>query len=361
MHSDCHLLLVPFVITYAPLLAAICSFLITYFSLPPIIRLSLVKKLYDRPDDRKNHRNRVSALGGVGIFGGMIFSFLFFTSGIPYQELNSILCALIVLFVTGVKDDLYPMVPFKKLLGQLIAAIIISVHGGVRIKSIYGMFGVFEIPYVASVVVTIFVFLFLINAFNFIDGINGLTAGTGVIISLTYSWWFWIMEEPLFLILSLCISGALLAFLIYNFQGKIFMGDSGSMVIGFLATVLTVYFIKVSEDYTPNIFFNISAVTYSIAVLIIPIFDTIRIVFIRIFIHGTSPFQADRNHIHHMLIDIGLKHHHAAIVLFSFNLSMIGLAWYLNGKILPKIQLIIFFVLILIFVGIIYLIKKKNT
>lgn len=343
-----------------PIAAAVSSFLITYFSIPPIIRLSLVKKLYDKPDERKNHQERISALGGIGIFGGMIFSFLFFSAGIPYQELNSILCALIVLFVTGVKDDLYPMVPYKKLLGQFLAALIISVHGGVRIKSFYGIFGIFEIPYFSSIFLTIFVFLFLINAFNFIDGINGLSAGVGIIVSLTYSWWFWVMNEPLFLILSLCISGALLAFSIYNFKGKIFMGDSGSLVIGFLVTVLTVYFIKVSEDFKPNIFYNISAVSYSIAVLIVPIFDTLRIVFIRLFIHKKSPFKADRNHIHHMLIDLGLKHYQAALILYVFNIFLIGLAWYLNGRLLPKFQIVLYFSFALLFTGSIFYLKQKS-
>lgn len=342
-----------------PILAALSSFLITYFSIPPIIRLSLVKKLYDKPDRRKKHRHRTSALGGVGIFGGMIFSFLFFSAGIPYQELNSILCALIVLFVTGIKDDLYPMVPYKKLLGQLVASAIVSIHGGVRIKSIYGIFGIFEIPYFYSILLTIFIFLFLINAFNFIDGINGLTAGIGIIISLTYAWWFWVMNEPLFLLLSICIVGALFAFIIYNLRGKIFMGDSGSMVIGFLMTVLTVYFIKVSEDYQPNIFYNISAVVYAFAVMIIPVYDTIRIVFIRIFIHRRSPFKADRNHIHHMLIDIGLKHHQAAIVLYTFNIISILLAYYFNGRILPKYQFAFFIFLSVLFSCIIFFLKQR--
>ncbi|MFN3951342.1 MAG: MraY family glycosyltransferase [Thermaurantimonas sp.] len=290
----------------------------------------------------------------------MIFSFLFFSAGIPYQELNSILCALIVLFVTGIKDDLYPMVPYKKLLGQLVASAIVSIHGGVRIKSIYGIFGIFEIPYFASIILTIFIFLFLINAFNFIDGINGLTAGIGIIASLTFSWWFWVMNEPLFLLLSICTFGALLAFIIYNFKGKIFMGDSGSMVVGFLMTVLTVYFIKVSEDYQPNIFYNISAVVYALAVMIIPVYDTIRIVFIRIFIHQKSPFRADRNHIHHMLVDIGMKHHQAAFLLYVYNIFIIFLAWYLNGIILPKYQLILFAGLSILFSGIIFLLKQNK-
>lgn len=345
---------------YILIIAALSSFLITYFSIPPIIRLSLLKKLYDKPDRRKKHRHRTSALGGVGIFGGMIFSFLFFSAGIPYQELNSILCSLMVLFVTGIKDDLYPMVPHKKLLGQLVASAIISIHGGVRIKSIYGIFGLFEIPYFASIILTIIVFLFLINAFNFIDGINGLTAGIGIIVSLTYSWWFWVMNEPLFLLLSLCMTGALLAFIFYNFKGEIFMGDSGSMVIGFLMTVLTVYFIKVSEDYEPNIFYNISAIAYASAVMIIPVFDTIRIIFIRIFIHRKSPFKADRNHIHHMLIDIGLKDYQASVVLYSFNIIMILLAWYFNGRILPKYQIVLFFLISVLFSGTIFYIKQKS-
>lgn len=324
---------------YYPLLSFITAFLITYFSIPSIINLSLIKKLYDLPDERKIHGRRIAALGGISIFGGMIFSFILFTDKLYYPQFNSILAALIILFVTGIKDDLFPLVPYKKLLSQLIAVIIVTVQGNVRIVSLYGLFDTYTMPYWLSLVISIVFFLAIINSFNFIDGINGLAAGIGTIVCLTFAYWFWVMGETLFLILSLSIAGSLIAFLRYNLvKAHIFMGDSGALVLGFLVAILTVYFIQKSEGYTPNIFFNIAAMVYAFSLLIIPVFDTLRVVVIRLY-KGRSPFYADRNHIHHVLLDIGLTHLQAASILFAVNIFFIFFTSILSRYINPKYQL----------------------
>lgn len=337
--------------SFFPLLSFITAFGITYFSIPAIIRLSLVKKLYDEPDDRKIHTRRISALGGIGIFGGMIFSFIFYTFKIPNPALNSIIAGLIVLFITGVKDDLYPMSPIKKMLGQIISMLIITIQGDIRIKSLYGLYtieGFFVLDYWLSITISVIFFLAIINSFNFIDGINGLSAGIGIIISATFGFWFWYYNYTLFLILSLCICGALFAFLRFNFnRAKIFMGDSGSMVIGFLAAVLTLKFIEVVDVEKLNLpiqFYRIEGMVFAFAVLIIPVFDTIRVVFIRTFILKTSPLKADRNHIHHVLLDIGLNHTKSSLILYAANLFFVFFAYFLSqSEILPKFQLMIIF------------------
>lgn len=175
---------------YSPLLSLITAFVITYFSIPAIIRLSLVKRLYDVPDERKKHNARISPLGGMAIFGGMIISFVFYTAHLANPALNSVLVALFVLFVTGVKDDLYPLTPYKKLLGQAAAVAIIIFQGDIRLESFYGLFEIQELPYWISVSVSFFFFLGIINSFNFIDGINGLSSGIGIVISITYALWY---------------------------------------------------------------------------------------------------------------------------------------------------------------------------
>ena len=209
---------------YSPLLALVTAFAITYFSIPAIIRLSLVKRLYDVPDERKVHTSRISPLGGMAIFGGMIVSFVFFTAHLANPALNSVLVALFILFITGVKDDLYPLTPYKKLLGQILAVCVVVFQGDIRLESFYGLFGVDILPYWLSAAVTIIFFLAIINSFNFIDGINGLSSGIGIVVSITYALWFYFLGEDLFLILSLTIAGSQLAFLRYNLvNAKIFM------------------------------------------------------------------------------------------------------------------------------------------
>ncbi len=343
------------------LLAFITAFLITYFSVPALINLSLLKKLYDKPDHRKLHGRRITALGGIAIFGAFSFSFILYTAGLYYAEFNSILAGAFILFAIGVKDDLYPITPVKKFAAQLIAALIVVVQGNVRMVSLYGLFGVHDLSYTVSISLSIILFLFLINSFNFIDGINGLAGGVGVLAISTFAWFFYRMNELLFVILCLSYIGALLAFLRYNFgKGKIFMGDSGSMVLGYVITVITLFFIQKSVTYEPNIFFAISSLVFAFAVLILPVFDTMRVVLIRVLILRRSPFSADRNHIHHALLDIGLTQIQATSVLLGANLFFIILGLTLHETITPKYQLIIFALLAGILTQIPFLIKQKR-
>jgi UDP-GlcNAc:undecaprenyl-phosphate GlcNAc-1-phosphate transferase len=323
--------------TFAPLIALVLAFAITYLSIPAIIRLSLVKRLYDLPDDRKKHAARISPLGGMAIFGGMIISFVFSTAHLANPALNSVLVALFILFITGVKDDLYPLVPYKKMLGQLLAVAIVVLQGNVRLESFYGLFGINELPYVVSVMLSLIFFLGIINSFNFIDGINGLSSGIGIIVSCTYALWFSFFQEDLFLILALAIAGSQLAFLPYNLvKAKIFMGDSGSMILGFLTAILTIYFLQVNERAEQVVLLKIDAMVFSFSVLIIPLMDTLRVVFLRVFILRKSPFAADRNHIHHTLLDIGLSHAQASLLLMAINIVFIVSCYFLNDYLRAK-------------------------
>lgn len=330
---------------YAPGVALLLAFAITYFSIPAIIRLSLVKKLYDLPDARKKHAARISPLGGMAIFGGMIISFVFCSAHLSNPALNSVLVALFILFITGVKDDLYPLVPYKKLIGQILAAAIVVIQGNVRLESFYGIAGINELPYAISLGLSIIFFLGIINSFNFIDGINGLSSSLGILASSVYALWFYYLDEPLFLILSLSILGSQLAFLRYNLlKAKIFMGDSGSMILGFLAALLTIYFLQANERAEAVVLRKIDAMVFAFSVIIIPIFDTARVIFIRLFILKRSPFTADRNHIHHALLGIGLSHAQASLSLLGVNMALVLFTFFLN----PLIRASLLFALLLI-------------
>ena len=348
---------------YIPWFALLTGFVITYLSVPAIVRLSLVKRLYDEPDDRKLHGRRITALGGVAIFAGVFFAFVFFSAHLPNPALNSIVLAMGILFVTGIKDDLFPLVPFKKFLGQLIAILIVAIQGNVRIVALYDLYDTYNIlPYWLSILLTVIFFVVIINSFNFIDGINGLLSSIVLVICGVYAYFFFRMESALFLILAMSICGALLAFLRYNlFNAKIFMGDSGSLVLGFLVAVLTIYFIQRAYEFEPNIFYNIHGMVFAFSVLIIPVLDSIRVVFIRVFIKRTSPFAADRNHIHHVLLDIGMTHFQATLTLTLVNLGIVYLSWLLNeSDILAKEQLAIVFGVGIVLSQIPFIIKKSK-
>ena len=350
--------------SYIPIFSLVTAFIITYLSVPAIIRLSLLKKLYDTPDDRKQHGRRITALGGVAIFAGIFFSFTFFTSYLPNPALNSTVIAMAILFITGIKDDLYPLVPLKKFGGQILAVLIVAIQGNIRIVSLYNLYDTYYVlPYWLSIVLTVLFFVTIINSFNFIDGINGLLSSIVLVICAVYAWFFYQMDTPLFLILAMSICGSLLAFLRYNlFNARIFMGDSGSLVLGFLAAVLTIFFIQRANEFEPNIFYNIHGMVFAFSVLIIPVFDSIRVVFIRVFIKRTSPFSADRNHIHHVLLDIGLTHFKATLTLTLANIGIVYISWQLNeSDVLAKEQLLIITSLALVFSQIPFLIRKAKV
>lgn len=344
------------------LIALLMAFGITYFSIPAIIRLSLVKRLYDVPDARKQHGQRISPLGGMAIFGGMIISFVFNTAHLSNPELNSTLVALFILFITGVKDDLFPLTPYKKVIGQILAVSVLIFQGDVRLVSLYGLLGIQELPYWISVGMSFFFYLGIINSFNFIDGINGLSSGIALVVSVAYAWQFYVIREQLFLILALSVAGAQVAFLRYNLvNAKIFMGDSGSMVIGILNALLTISFLKINKIVGEHIIFlNVDAMLYALAVLIIPVFDTMRVVFLRVFILRRSPFQADRNHIHHALLDLGFSHLQSTATLIAVNVGFILFVTLVNDFIRAKYLLIIILALAFTLSQIPFWIKRQH-
>lgn len=342
-------------------IAALCTaFLITYFSIPAIIRLSLVKKLYDQPDQRKQHSQRISPLGGIAIFAGLLLSFVFYTAHLANATLNSVLVALIVLFITGVKDDLYPLVPYKKLLGQVLAVAVVVIQGDIRLVQLYGIFNIYELPYWSSISLSFLFFLGIINSFNFLDGINGLSSMLAILVSSVYALLFSALDKPLFITLALCIIGAQLAFLPYNLlRAKIFMGDTGSMIMGFFAALLSIYFLQSNALSQDQILEHIDAMLFAFAILILPILDSTRVIFIRVFIKKVSPFKADRNHLHHVLLDIGLNHFQATLWLVGINASFIAFTWLLNPYIRASLLFSILFFLALGLSQVPFLVKQK--
>lgn len=316
--------------------ALLTAFVLTYTFIPSIIKVAIIKHLYDSPDDdRKSHDEIIPTLGGIGIFGGFVIGFcLFATFDLKTPELKYIIAALSFTFMLGAKDDIVALVANKKFIGQIFAASIIVILGGIRITSLYGMFGMSYISEAFSIVLSIVTIIFIINAFNLIDGINLLAGSVSVVISLSFGAWFYFYGFNDYAILAAAMSGAVLAFLRYNITpAKIFMGDSGSLSIGLLAAVLAIQFIEKNEMILHQHISSGIQITASpamaIAVLIIPIYDAFRVFTMRL-IKRKSPFIADRNHIHHRLLDLGFSHVKATFILITVNILFIILTYFLQ-------------------------------
>ncbi|HJW30562.1 MAG TPA: MraY family glycosyltransferase [Saprospiraceae bacterium] len=308
---------------YDIVLSFITAFILVFLAIPSIINIARVKHLYDVPDQRKSHSEVVPTLGGVAIFAGVIFSIILWTPFDVFGDLQYILCSFIIIFLIGAKDDILPMSPYRKMAGQIFACFILVFKAQVRLTSLYGIFGIYSIPEIPSIILSIFTILVIINAFNLIDGINGLTGSLATLISVTLGTWFFLVDRTDLAIIAFALAGATIAFLKYNITpARIFMGDTGSMLIGLISAILVIEFIEVHAQIqgSPYAFRAVPAV--AVGILILPLFDTLRVFILRIF-KKKSPLHPDRSHIHHLLLESGLTHMQATAVLILVNLAFI--------------------------------------
>ncbi|MEM9545687.1 MAG: MraY family glycosyltransferase [Bacteroidota bacterium] len=340
-------------------LAFITSFTLTYLAIPSIIHVAIKKNLMDEPGERRSHSQSTPSLGGIGIFAGTLFSIILWTPFEIFGDLQYILCSFIIIFLIGAKDDIDPMSPSKKFLGELFAAAILVFKANVKLTSLYGIFGIQQIPEYAGAILSIFVIIVIINSFNLVDGINGLSAGLGTVISIVFGLWFLKTQYMELAIVAFALSGSLIAFLKYNITpAKIFMGDTGSLLVGLVCSILTIQFIELHSEIPDKTFAFKAAPSMAIAILILPLFDTLRVFTIRI-INKKSPFHPDRNHIHHMMIDAGFSHTSASGVLIVVNLLFMLIAYYLQS--LGNLSLLIIILILAIMLSyFLYRISKRK-
>jgi len=348
-------------IMYQIILCFLTAFILTYIAIPSIINIAKVKKLTDEPGERTSHSKSIPTLGGIGIFAGVVFSIILWTPFQVFGNLQYILCAFVIIFLVGAKDDILPLTPYKKILGQVFAAAILVFKANVRITSFYGILGIQELPLWFCIVFSLFTILVIINAFNLIDGINTLCASTGVLICVTLGYWFKETDQVVLSIISFALVGSLVAFMKFNISpAKIFMGDTGSMLVGTICAILAISFIEVNKTMEPSELKIVSAPAFAIAILFIPLYDTLRVFIIRIF-NGRSPFTPDKQHIHHVLISLGMNHLQATSILISVNTLVIMLTFSLleigNFNLLLMILLLGF----VFSAAIHFLVRRKST
>jgi UDP-GlcNAc:undecaprenyl-phosphate/decaprenyl-phosphate GlcNAc-1-phosphate transferase len=344
-------------IAFDILLSVAIAFTITFLAIPVIIFVAEKKKLYDVPDARKIHNTPIPSLGGLGIFAGFILSCLVMIPFAQATEFQYFFAAAFVIFFLGLKDDILDISPIKKFIGQVLAAFLIIYKGGIQIQSMHGFLGVYELPPMFSLLFTYLTVIVIINSFNLIDGVDGLAGSLALMAAIIFGIYFSAVKMIPYAIVSFGLAGSLVAFLIFNFQpAKIFMGDTGSLLLGLIASVLVIKFITVANS--PSLSVSIDAApAVGFAILMIPLLDTVRVFGIRI-IHRRSPFSPDRNHIHHLLLDKGLSHSSITILLVAVNFGFIVLAYTLRS--LGCTTLIIgIFSLFFAGIGLLYYTRRK--
>ena len=300
--------------------------LVMYF-IRKVIYISHQKHLFDEPtESRKIHIGQTPNLGGIAIFTAMMFATCVMLSFTTIAYVNYLSFSCLLLFITGLTDDLVGMDPYKKIGAQFVSALALTLFSGFRITSFYGLFGIHEIPFALSIIVSVVLIVYLVNAFNLIDGINCLAASIGLLTSAILAFYFWSLHDTGFMFLCIAMCGCLIGFIYFNrTPARIFMGDTGSLFLGFFVAIIAIHFLEGSKSVPNASIVQYSAPSLVLALLIIPVYDTLRVFIIRI-ARRQSPFLADRNHIHHQLLSIGLSHLQATGVLVIVNAISIAMA-----------------------------------
>lgn len=349
------------------LLAFVTAFVISIYTIPVLIKVLKEKGLTDLPtEERKIHKVPVPTLGGVIIFASTFFAYglwlniddlhLYYQIRHVLTDSKILLSAAMLIFFVGIKDDLIGTAADKKIVAHFVAGSILIIIGNVRITGFHGVLGVEEIPYWFSFIFSFLVYIGLVNAVNLIDGVDGLACGVTAVFAFCMGIFYLLLKDYSLGILSFALCGALCGFLVYNFSpAKIFMGDSGSLSIGLIIYFLSVSFIEYPVNDIPDFLISYSRPVGAIALLIYPITDTLRVMMMRIS-RGLSPFVADKNHLHHYLLNHTQSHSKTSLMVYLFTVLAFALS-FLSYLLSPSVVLGVLIVYALIFIYIVTKLK----
>jgi len=302
------------------ILGLLTGLAVSFLAIPPVVRVAKSKKLFVAPNCRTSHQGEIPSFGGVAIFAAVLLGTSFFIDSFGFEEFRYILAAMMIIFFIGVKDDLNDLWWAKKLAAEILAALLVVILADVRIVTFHGMFGLGILPYWFSISFSTFVFISLINSFNLLDGIDGLASGMGIVIALIFGFWLFLLGFWNFAVLSFALAGGLISFFVFNVFGKsnkLFMGDTGSLLLGFLFAVLAVKVLCCDLLPEDKLFMK-SLPTVVMGLMIIPIIDTLRVLTLRLF-KGHSPFSADKTHLHHIFLKLHFSHVQASATIIAIN------------------------------------------
>lgn len=303
------------------LLVTVVAFTFTTASIPQIVKIAKTKQLFDTPNSRKLQKTVIPTLGGVAIFIGITLGITLGGDGFPFFDFKFIFAGILVTFFAGIKDDLIGISPKAKILALSLSIYIIVFFAKLHFTHLYGLYGIEQIGIVPSTVITFFIGVVIINSFNLIDGIDGLSSAIAIQISSVMGIWFFLFGQLEYAIIAFSLAGSCLAFFLFNVFGhknKIFMGDTGSLLVGTMLFVLAVKFNEFNATQESQYAIK-SVPAVLIGFMAYPLFDVLRVFFLRIFIKKCSPFTPDKNHLHHRLLALGLTHLQATTAIFLVN------------------------------------------
>jgi len=331
---------------------------VSLFAIPSIIQVAHKKQILDIPNNRRQHLSDTPRLGGLAIFAGFISSMLLF--GEFDNSIQKLIASTIIIFFIGLKDDMVSVSAFKKFFVQILAASIIVFLGDLKIDNFQGVLDIYAIPEGASYMFTLIVVLGITNAFNLIDGLDGLAGSLALFACAFYGallFAFGGSQNILYVLVSLSLAGALIGFLKYNFhKAEIFMGDTGSLISGFIIAFLAIKIVNIPSGFNPE---KYSLPVLAIAPIIIPIIDTLRVFVIRV-LASSSPFSPDNNHLHHRLMGLGFSQLSIVGLAALYTCINVFLAIWLGPRIAPTVLLTGMALIAFVIIVIIEIVYKKR-
>ena len=322
-------------------LASVCA---GWIAIPRIVLISKKKKLFDELSERKSHVGAIPRLGGTAFFPSFLFSIVL-VLGLRYYygfgiallletsaltELFFLIAGLTVLFFVGMMDDLTGLSYRVKFIAQIFVAILL-LYGGVGIENLGGLFGIHHIPAAVGGILTVLIVVLLTNAYNLIDGIDGLCSGLSLLTLFALGGWFVFHDLYVYAMFSMAMAGVVCVFFFYNVMGrrmKVFMGDTGSLALGYMIAFLALKFYDLNIESPLYSMEAIPAVVMGL--VFVPAFDTMRVFCVRIY-SGLSPFHPDKRHIHHKLLRLGLNHFQSSMIIIAIQGGFILLNFLLRN------------------------------
>lgn len=346
-----------------PFLAFGLAFVVTAFLLPEIIKIANRYGLQDEPNERKVHQHKIPTFGGIAIFFGFIVASLIGSLNELSIQMQYFLGSIILIVIVGMRDDFLALSARWKFIGQIAAAFVLVHFAKISIGDLDGLFGVYQLPVYVNYPLSIFVIVGITNAYNLIDGVNGLAGTVSLVVLFLLGTWFYLAGNPTLAVFCYSMSGAIVAFLRLNYTpARIFMGDTGSLLLGFSISGLIFLFLDQNIALEGTGFpYIASPVSAGLVMVLYPAFDTFRVFVIRVY-EGRSPFSADQNHIHHLLLQLGYSHMRVTKVIVLSQLLLISSFLYLsflgwNENILVATMIFI----VLVVIGILQLIHYRRT
>lgn len=336
--STIYHLLVPFIVAFAA----------TLWVHPKILKIAILKNLVDNPDERKLQRRPVPVMGGLAVFFGITVGICsaqitFFSPGIFV-----LMAAMIVMLYTGTIDDILDLTPSIRFIIEIAVVAFIILVNNSGINHFWGLWGIEFIPAWFAGVLTIFAAVGIINAINLIDGVNGLSSGFCFMASIMFAIMLYVSGNTVMTILAVSAAGAIIPFFLHNVFGnttKMFIGDGGTLVIGTMMSMFVVSILKGSSLSAPLANEGVGLIPFTLAVLAVPVFDTLRVMSMRI-LRKTSPFHPDKTHLHHLFLELGFSHIGTTVSILTLNFLIIVI-WFVSYKLGASIDVQLYIVLAL--------------